>query len=222
LGGIAAAKSAAVETRALVQSPLDPDAAAALFNAAAFPQEKQPDTVRRAYIEVQLQRLLAHARAGQCAAAVAGLETLGDEDTSLPFTLYGFGSFIKSAHFQYYMGVVERACGYEKAAKKRWSKISKSSEPAESVDYIFPYLAAGNMGDNDARARIDAALKALQKTPPDASRPGLTFAQGALLMAAGKRDEADALLKKSLEADDPFVQYMSLTVMVQAVSEPRQ
>jgi hypothetical protein len=35
-------------------------------------------------------------------------------------------------------------------------------------------------------------------------------------MAAGKRDEADALLKKSLEADDPFVQYMSLTVMVEA------
>lgn len=205
-----------VEIRALVQSPLDPDAAAALFNAAAFPKEKQPDTVRRAYIEVQLQRLLAHARAGQCAVAVAGLETLGDEDTGLPFTLYGFGSFMKSAHFQYYMGVVEGACGDEKAAKKRWSKISKTSEPADSVDYIFPYLAAGNLGENDARARIDAALKALQKTPADASRPSLTFAQGALLMAAGKRDEADALLKKSLEADDPFVQYMSLTVMVEA------
>jgi tetratricopeptide (TPR) repeat protein len=196
-----------VESRALVQSPLDPDAAAAQFTAAAFPKEKQPDAVRRAYIEIQLQRLLSRAQAGKCHEAMDGLETLGDEDTSLPFTLFGFGAFMKAAHFQYYLGVVESACGDEKAAKKRWSKISKTSEPAESVDYAFPFLAAKSLGESDARARIDAALR---------TRPGQEFTRGVLLLAAGKTDEGSALLRQSQQASDPFVQYMSLTALAQA------
>jgi len=134
----------------------------------------------------------------------------------VPFTLYGFGSFMKSAHFQYYMGVVENACGDEKAAKKRWSKLSRSSERIDSVDYIYPYLAAKSLGDSDARPKIDAALQALIKTASDGSRPAVAFSQGALLIAAGKRDEGDALLQKSLQSGDPFVQYMSLAAMADA------
>jgi hypothetical protein len=199
---------------ALVKSPVDPEAAAGVFSVANFPKDKQPDAVRRAYIEVQLQRLLGRARAGGCREALPGLETLGGEDTGLPFTFYGFGSFMKSAHFQYYMGIVESACGAGAAAKKRWSKVSKSNEPIDSVDYSFPYLAAKSLGESDAGTRIDAALQALKKAGD--SRPALLFAQGALLKAAGKSEEGDALLQKSLHAADPFVQYLSLSVMVQA------
>jgi predicted Zn-dependent protease len=205
-----------VAGRALVTSPINPEAAAALFSPANFPKEKQPDAVRRAYIEVQFQRLVARARAGKCAEAMPGLEALGDEDRNLPFTLYGFGSFMKAPHFQYYMGVLASACGDEKAAKKFWGKIAKNNEPIESVDYIFPYLAANDLGESGAQARIGAALQALQKTAPDDSRPVLTFAQGALLKAAGKSAEGEALLQKSLHSSDSFVQYMSLEALVQA------
>jgi tetratricopeptide (TPR) repeat protein len=204
-----------VAGRALVQSATNPDEAAGVFNAANFPKEKQPDAVRRAYIEVQLQRLLDLAHRGKCRDAIADLETLGDEDTNVPFTLYGFGAFMKPAHFQYYIGVIENACGEEKSAKKRWSKLARSNEPIDSVDYVYPYLAAKSLGESDAPIRIDAALQALRKAAPSASAPAMAFSQGALLIAAGKRDEGYALLQKSLQAD-PFVQYLSVAVMAEA------
>jgi len=205
-----------VAGRALVESATDPAAAAALFTTANFPKDKQPDAVRRAYIEVQLQRLLERARAGKCGEAMPILETLGDEDKNLPFTLYGFGSFMKSGHFQYNLGIVESICGAGKAARKRWSKLSRNSEPIDSADYAYPFLSAKSLGESNAEARIDAALKILKKAAPDDSRPVPIFAQGALLIAAGKREEGEALLRKSLQDGDSFVQYLSLTVLREA------
>jgi hypothetical protein len=205
-----------VATRALIVSATDPDQAAALFNEANFPKEKQPDAVRSAYIEVRLQLLLDLAHRGKCRNALANLETLGEEDTNVPFTLYGFGSFMKSAHFQYYLAVVENACGDEKGAKKRWSKLSRSSEPIESTEYVYPYLAAKSLGESDARVRIDAALQALEKTASNDSPPAIAFSQGALLIAAGKTGDGEALLQKALQAGDSFVQYLSLAVMAEA------
>jgi len=220
----AAAQSAAptetpkgdVAGRALVRSAIDPDAAAALFNAASFPKDKQPDAVRRAYIEVQLQRLLARAYAGRCPEAMAGLETLGDEDTNVPFTLYGFGGLMKAAHFQYYVAVVESVCGDEKAAKKRWTKVSRSNEPIDSLDYVFPFLAAGRLAEGEVRPKLDAALEALKKAAHGDAKPGVAFSEGSLLMALGKNEEGDALLRKSLETGDSFTQYLSLGALTEA------
>jgi PA14 domain len=205
-----------VAGRALVKSAKDPAAAAALFTTANFPGDKQPDAVRRAYIEVQLQRLLERARAGNCGEVMPILETLGDEDKNLPFTFYGFSSFMKSAHFQYNLGIVESICGAGKAAQKRWGKLSRSSEPIDSADYVYPYLSAKSLGESNAGARIDAALQALKKAARDDSRPVLMFTQGALLIAAGKSEDGEALLRKSLRDGDSFVQYLSLTVLTEA------
>jgi hypothetical protein len=102
-----------------------------------------------------LQRLLASARALRCQDAMPGIETLGDEDKNVPFTIGGFGAFMKPAHFQYYLGIVENACGGDKAAKKRWARLSKSNEPIDSIDYIFPLLAAKSLGEANAGARIE-------------------------------------------------------------------
>ncbi len=207
--GAAADQSPDLAGSALLKSPIDPDTAAGLFNEKSFPKAKQPDAVRRAYIEVQLQRLLALAHAGKCTEAVPGLETLGDEDPNLPFTFSSFSSFMKASHFQYYMGVVESICGGEKAARKRWIKISRSNDPIDSDDYIFPYFAAKRLGESDAGTRIEAALRELK------NRPTLVFAQGALLMIAGKSVEGSALLQKALHDGDPFVRYLSLTVIAE-------
>ena len=199
--------------RALVRSLTDPEQSAGQFNARNFPQEKQPAAVRRAYIEVQLQLLVSRAYGGHCGDLVQALETLGDEDSGLPFTLYGFTAFMKSAHFQYYMGIVENSCGAEKAAKKRWSKISRSTEPPDSPDYAFPLLAANKLGESDARTRINSALAALSKTSADDSKPDAAFARGALLLATGNSGEGNAVLQKTAHSADPFVQYLSLAVL---------
>ncbi|MGO9097582.1 MAG: DUF5107 domain-containing protein [Bryobacteraceae bacterium] len=200
--------------RALVRSALDSDGAGALFTAGNFPEEKQPDAVRRAYVEVQLQRLLARASAEKCNEAMAGLDRLGAEDRSLAFTFHGFDAFMKAPHFQYYMGVIESACGAKKAAEKRWGKLSKTGEAIDSADSVFPYLAGWRVGASDARQKITAAVEAVRsKMPADGSRMDLVFAQGMLQLAAGQGEEGAALLEKSAKAADPLIQYLSLVAL---------
>jgi hypothetical protein len=61
---------------------------------------------------------------------------------------------------------------------------------------------------------MDAALQALRKGAPDDMRS--VYGQGALLRVEGKGDEAEPLLRKSLQASDSFVQYLSLATLLQA------
>ena len=210
-GTVAMAKGNIAET-ALLRSVKDAEWAARQFNATAFPKERQPDDVRRDYLEVQLQRVLAQARGGHCPEALAGLDTLGQVDEALPFTFSKFSGFIKQAHFQYYLGVVESTCGEVKAAQRRWGRVSKSSEPANSTDSVFVYLAAKRLGEGDAGVRIEAALAEAKKTAPEAQR---SFVQGGLLVAAGKVEEGNALLEKAAESGEPLLQYMSLSLLAE-------
>ena len=200
--------------RALVRSALDPEGAWALFTAENFPEEKQPEAVRRAYVEVQLQRLLGRARTGKCDEAMAGLDKLGEEDRGLAFTFHGFGAPMKAPHFQYYMGVVESACGAKKAAEKRWGKLSKTGEAIESMDSVFAYLASWRLGASDARQKIAAAVEAVRsKMPADGSRMDLIYAQGVLELAGGRAEEGAALLEKSSKAAEATIQYLSLVAL---------
>ena len=206
--------SADVATVALLRSVTQAEQAAGMFTAEAFPKEKQPDAVRRAYIEVHLQRAFAMARGHRCSDAVPALEALGDEDQDLPFTLYGFGAFMKAPHFEYYRGVIEATCGDEKAAKKTWSKLPKPSESIASAEDAFPYLAMLRIGNAEAKQKVAAAIDGLKKrTSGDAPNPELLFVEGVLLQASGRKDEGVALLERTASATDPFVQYLSLVAL---------
>jgi hypothetical protein len=202
--------------RALLGSPLDPERAASMFNADSFPKDRQPNEVRRDYIEVQLQRLLARAHAGKCREMADAIETMGDENQAIPFTLYGFGAFMRPAHFQYYLGVVENLCGDEKAAKRRWSRIAKTSETFESMDDVFPYLALKSLEEKGWQQKIEAGIRAVHAKAGAGEKPELEFLEGALLMAEGKQAEGDALLQKSFHSNEPMAQYLSLTAMHEA------
>jgi hypothetical protein len=163
------------------------------FTAEAFPQEKQPDIVRQIYIELQLQSLRRLSGTGQCTKALKGVETIGDENKALPFTLYGFDEWIKGARFQYYLGAVETACGDEKAARRRWSKVAKMTPPLASLDLAFPLvaaqtLAAGGKGP-DLQPSLDKVTQALAGADADA-KGALLYSKGILLLS--KSDEAAA------------------------------
>ena len=56
-----------------------------VFDPNVFTEEKQPDEVRRAYVEVQLQSLIEQTRSGQCPAVIDRLDKLGNEDPNLAF-----------------------------------------------------------------------------------------------------------------------------------------
>ena len=118
------------------------DEAAGMFNPRVFSSGKQPDPIRQAWIEVQLQRLLSRARDGRCREAMDGIAHLGDPDTSLGFTLFGFARLMKLAHFEYYTAVVESACHEDQDARKEWTKVSRMRESLPSPEFVFPLLAA--------------------------------------------------------------------------------
>jgi len=185
--------------------------AAAMFDPKVFPAEKQPDEVRRDYIEVQLQKLLALGRAGDCGSALDQLFKLGDEDSSLAFTLYGFDGYMKAAHFQYYAGVLEAACHDEKNARKRWTRLAKRSETMSSPEYVFPILAAARLDANPAR--VAAALQAVRgelATADVGSQARLTYLEGMLLAASGNSEESLRKLQQVAgSSGDVWLKYLA-------------
>jgi hypothetical protein len=189
------------------------DGALAAFNAANFPQEKQDDLVREAWIELQLQHLLALAAAHQCAAADQGITTLGYEDKSLPFTFRGFGAFTKGARFQYQLGLVEAACMGEKSAHRRWQRVAKIHAAPSSTDFAYPYLAAGKVNPAAVAANAKPALEEIQHALATAgtdSRAALLYSQGLLLQVLQRTDEAAESFREGLNAaPQGMVQYLN-------------
>lgn len=173
------------------------------FSASSFPEEKQEDVVREAYIELQLQRLLALAAARRCDVVDNELTHLGFEDKSLPFTFHGFGAFMKGVRFQYLVGVVEAACGEDKSARKRWERLAKARPQPSSPDYAFPYLALARLKPDEAGAQAQAGLAEVRRglaAADPASRPALLYSQGLLLMTLGKTEEAAASFQEGANA----------------------
>ena len=89
-----------------------------LFNARSFPSEKQPQIVRGALSRCSCKRFGGSAARQDCAAALGGVDSIGGEDKSLPFTLQGFEPFMKGARVQYFLGAVESLCGQGEICKK--------------------------------------------------------------------------------------------------------
>jgi predicted Zn-dependent protease len=191
------------------------------FDPKIFTAEKQPDQVRQAWIEVQLQQLMYLARAGKCQAAIDGLFRLGNEDASLAFTMYGFDRYMKLAHFQYYAATVESSCHDDKNAKRRWTKVSRMTESLPSLEFVFPILAAVRLDPTSAQPRVAAALEtvraALAKADPP-SQPALLFAEAVLLSASGKEQEAASRFQHARQSADLMIQYLSLTEMNQMLA----
>jgi tetratricopeptide (TPR) repeat protein len=194
------------------------DEAETMFDPKVFSSDRQPDQVRQAWIEVQLQKLLSMARAGRCPEAMSGLLQLGNENTGLGFTLYGFGRFMKLAHFQFYTAAIEFDCHDEKSARKLWARVSRMPETLPSPEFVFPILAAARLDLNSERPAIAAALQAvraeLTKADP-ASKPLLIYEEGMLLRASGKDEEAVSQFRQAVSSGDSMIQYLALTEMNQ-------
>jgi tetratricopeptide (TPR) repeat protein len=189
------------------------------FDPKRFAAEKQPAEVRRAYIEVQLHKLLAAtANPDKCPEALHGRDVLGDEDKNLPFTFHGFGNFMKAAHFQYYLAMVEANCQEQKSARKRWERVSKMKESLPSAEFAFPLLAALKIHAADAKPRIAAALESVRGALSSAdqeTKPSLVYLEAMLLHMSGNDGEAIPKLQELVNtaAENIDVQYFARLVM---------
>ncbi len=190
------------------------DQAFGFFNRNNFPQGKQPDAVRAAYIELQLLRLLALAAAHQCQQADQGITTLGYEDKGLPFTFNGFGGFTKGARFQYNLGLVEAACVDEKDARKRFEKVSRMRTAITSPDFAYSYMALAKLGTvgslGSVAQQVDAALAAAR--PADV--PALLYNKGVLLVIQGNREAASAVFREGTAKSPPgMLRYLNQSAL---------
>jgi Flp pilus assembly protein TadD len=159
--------------------------AGGVFKQENFEKEKQSETVREAFVEVRLQTILDKAKKKQCDEALNLIETIGEEDPGLPFTIYGFGATLKSARIQYELGVAEERCGNEKAARKRWSKAAKEGAGAWAA------LAAVKLDPADSKSRLQRALDALPEKD--------AYARGVLLQSLGRQKEAKESLQIAIK-----------------------
>jgi tetratricopeptide (TPR) repeat protein len=192
------------------------DDAAAVFQAANFPAEKQDQFVREAYIEIQVQRIAALARGKRCTDAITAEDHLGDEDPDLPFTFHGFGPILKGLRVQYDLAGLEAQCGREKDAKKIWAKLAKSSKDVSDPDFVVPILAAARIESAvDLRARIDMALEQVRGALNSSSdRSTLLYSQGMLLRTVGREGEAQKSLGEALASNPPgMVGYLALRAL---------
>jgi tetratricopeptide (TPR) repeat protein len=187
--------------------------AVGLFTERTFPSDRQPDEVRRAYIESRLQQLITGLGPQSCPAALDAMDRLGDEDKGLPFTFRGFGKQMSEPHFQFYMGLIEQACQADKGARRRFSKVSKMNAPPDSPESVYPLIAAMRLNPAEARPRVEQALEAARNALAKAnaeSKPGLKYREAVLLGALGQNQPAAEGLQEVVQtAKSVWLQYLA-------------
>jgi predicted Zn-dependent protease len=195
------------------------ESANGIFNGQNFPHERQPESVRWAYIEVQLQALRRSAAQKDCRAVLSGVDSIGGKDDDIPFTAEGFEDLLKGARVQYFLGAVESLCGQGKSAQSRWTKVARLKPPVGSADFAFPALAAQSLAQKgrafDLAPWLEKASKALND---GAEAKGLLdYSRGILLLAAGdERGAMAAFTAGAGEPDHDFSQYLNRGALAEA------
>jgi tetratricopeptide (TPR) repeat protein len=182
------------------------DEGEALLAGKFFPREEWGTNVRQVFVEIRLQKALGLARAGRSAEGLAILRALEQEVPGFPFTKDGLAAFVDTPRVQYAAGEVAALAGDPAAARAHWaSAVSGTDGFFRGLPWA--YLAARRLGNADEaswRSRLEAALRESHAfLEAGTSFPGVVVeAQGALLHALGREDEARALLNKALVLPD--------------------
>jgi tetratricopeptide (TPR) repeat protein len=184
-------------------------AAEAVFQPQNFPGAKQPPEVRQAYVEVRMRSLLAAAAPGKCEAVSASIEDFAPDNPGLPFTFHGVGDLTKQLRIQFYFGLAESLCGDQKAATRRWTRIAKAKAPPSSADFAFPALAASLIDPAGSQRTVETALESLRTGGGLADKGLRLYAEGMLLRAAGRNEDAAARFREGAADESPFTRYLN-------------
>jgi tetratricopeptide (TPR) repeat protein len=182
------------------------DEGEALLAGRFFPREEWGTNVRQVFVEVRLQKALALARGGRPAEALLLLQGLAQEVPGYAFTKDGLDAFVGTPRTQYAAGEVAALAGDAAAARAHWTQaVQGSDEFFRGLPYA--YLASRRLGAVDEsawRRRLEGALTDSEAfLAAGTSFPGVVVeAQGLLLRALGREDEARARFRKALVLPD--------------------
>ncbi len=166
----------------------------ALFANRFFPREENGTNVRQVYLEVRLRRALALAREGKGPEAVEIVQSLERPVPGLSFTRDGMKAFVDGVRVQYVIGEILAAAARPADARTHWERATKG-EDWPNMKPVFAALAARRLGTADAAAQTRDLAASLERAREFLARgtafPGIaTYAQGLLLRALGREEEA--------------------------------
>ena len=131
---------------------------------------------------------------------------LGREVPGLPFTRDGLDAFRAVPRSQYLLGVIEAAAGHDAEAREHWRK---ATEGKDAFFRALPYacFAARRLGGVDEAAWREKLEDALAQSEAflagGTNFPGaVAHAQGMILLALGREDEAKERFRRALMLPD--------------------
>jgi tetratricopeptide (TPR) repeat protein len=181
------------------------DEAVKVLASSFFAREEGGTNVRQVWVDVRLHQALALARAGRGQEALALIEALDREVPGVPFTKDGLAVFVRSPRVQYMAGEVAALAGDTAAARRHFEQAEKAREGARTLPWS--YAAARQLGGHDEarwREPLETTLADTEKLLRQGSGPGgqLLYAQGLLLRALGREDDARERFRRALLAPD--------------------
>ena len=167
------------------------------FQGRFFAREEGGVNVRRVWVEVELRKALALARAGRKQEALGVAGALGKEAPGLAFTREGMEAFQRGARYEYLLGKVEAASGDAASARGHWESAAAGSGP-------YGLLASRELGRADWSSRAEQQVAG---SGDGAARNGDVLARGLLLRALGREGEALAAFREVLLKPDRDLSY---------------
>jgi tetratricopeptide (TPR) repeat protein len=177
-----------------------------LLSGRFFPREEWGTNVRQVFLEIRLQKALALARGGHAAEALLLIRGLEQEVPGYSFTKDGLDAFVHTPRAQYAAGEVAALAGDLDVAQAHWTEAARGTDEFfRGLPYA--YLASRKLGAVDEsswRPRLEAAVTDSEAfLAGGTSFPGVVVeAQGLLLRALGREDEARAHFRKVLMLPD--------------------
>jgi tetratricopeptide (TPR) repeat protein len=182
--------------------------ATGLFHNRFFARQEGGTNVRQVWIELQLQRTIALAKAGKCADAISAAEDLGSTVSGLSFTQDGMKPVLDSARTNYLVGGVYATCGKVKEAETRFQAASSASA-AGQIEWAW--MAAQKLPGFDQHQwnrRLESALAEAENLTETSGSTGYWFyTAGSLQAALGRRLEGEATLRKVFLQPDRMLAY---------------
>jgi hypothetical protein len=182
--------------------------AESLFHNRFFPREEGGTNVRQVWIEVELQKMLASAKAGHCADALSVADRIGAAVPDLAFTRDGLEPILQSARTNYQLGTAYTVCAKPEEATKKFQLATAATAP----DQLFwAWRAAQKLpGFDEAqwRERLQSALlQAKSRRDTSSYTSWWDYRAGMLTGALGSRSEAYQEFQRALLLPDRMLAY---------------
>lgn len=184
------------------------DKAVASFYNRFFQREEGGTNVRQVWLEVQVQRALAHSQHGQCSEAIKFADRLPEAVPDLAFTHDGLEPFLRSARMNYLLGTVYKTCNLPGRAQANFQQAAQKSDFQDAVWAWKASQQLPNFDAGSAKQKMQSVLDRAKNSGDGSSPSGWWFYNAASLDSALGNDlQAEREFRAALLSPDMLMTY---------------